>query len=202
MVVSHRPAEAPAPARRRGKQLEQAIFEAVLEQLVSSGYSRMTMEGVAVGAQTGKAALYRRWTSKEQLVMDALAATLPPTGGAPDTGSLRDDLVELLHRVIAAMNSVPGAALRAVIGELDHEHARSFMGLVHERVIDPVRRLQLEVLAAGERRGEVRPGAVTPMVADVLPALLLYRAKFCGGVPQDADAEALVDEVLLPIVRA
>ncbi|MEV7028182.1 TetR family transcriptional regulator, partial [Kitasatospora sp. NPDC093558] len=60
-----------APLRRRGEVLESAIFGATLQQLVTDGYARLTMEGVAAAAQTGKAALYRRWSSKEELVKDA-----------------------------------------------------------------------------------------------------------------------------------
>src|SRR5437016_6100882 len=104
-----------APLRRRGKALESAIFEATLGQLTTSGYARLTMEGVAAAAQTGKAALYRRWSSKEELVVDAVRASLPPVGPAPDTGSLRADLVELISRMRAAMFSEPGAAVRAIL---------------------------------------------------------------------------------------
>ncbi|MFD0530101.1 TetR/AcrR family transcriptional regulator [Kitasatospora arboriphila] len=77
---------APAAARRRGRALEAAIFEATLELLVSGGFARLTMEGVAGAAQTGKAALYRRWASKADLVVHALGATLPPPWTSPTSG--------------------------------------------------------------------------------------------------------------------
>jgi AcrR family transcriptional regulator len=54
--------------RRRGQTLEHAIFDAVLDQLQTVGYVGLTMEGVAAAAHTGKAALYRRWPRKEDLV--------------------------------------------------------------------------------------------------------------------------------------
>ena len=72
----------PSPVRRRGKVLEHAIFEAVLDELVSSGYAMFSMEAVANRAQTGKASLYRRWGSREALVLDALQALLPEPGSA------------------------------------------------------------------------------------------------------------------------
>jgi AcrR family transcriptional regulator len=190
-----------APLRRRGKALEDAIFRATLGQLVASGYARLSMEGVAAGAQTGKAALYRRWPSKRELVMDALNACLPPARSAPDTGSLRADLVELLERMRDAMYSESGQAVRAIIGEVDHDQAHALMELVHARVVDPTSRLIAEVLDRGTARGEVRPGAVTPMVMDVVPALMLYRIKMGRTTFTAADAEAIVDEVLLPMVR-
>lgn len=63
--------------RRRGPVLERAILDAALEQLSTVGWGGLTMEGVAAGARTGKAAVYRRWPSKEDLVADALEAGLP-----------------------------------------------------------------------------------------------------------------------------
>lgn len=74
------------PMRRRGKELEQAIFEAALDQLTSGGFARLTMEGVASAARTGKAALYRRWASKVDLVVDALDSTLPRPADTPTSG--------------------------------------------------------------------------------------------------------------------
>jgi AcrR family transcriptional regulator len=190
-----------APARRRGKALEQAIFEATLGELVASGYAKLTMEGVANAAQTGKAALYRRWPSKEELVMDALGAMLPPMGPPPSSGSVRGDLLELIERLVSAMTSVPGSAARALISDLDHERAHAFAELVHLRIVGPVKQLILGVLAEGEARGEVRPGSATAMVADVIPALMMYRSKLGSGQLGPGDPEAIVDEVLLPIVR-
>ncbi len=67
------------------------------------------MEGVATCAHTGKAALYRRWPRKEDLVVDALDHALPSPADLPDTGSLRDDLPDLLYRMTAMLNSRPAA---------------------------------------------------------------------------------------------
>ncbi|MFE4518908.1 TetR/AcrR family transcriptional regulator [Kitasatospora sp. NPDC056783] len=189
------------PLRRRGEALESAIYEAVLQQLTTDGYARMTMEGVAAGAQTGKAALYRRWSSKEDLVKDALRASLPPSGPAPDTGSLRGDLLEVVTRLRAAMVSEMGAAVRAVMSELDHQRAHAFLEIVVERVVEPTTALIAEVLDRGTTRGEVRPGAVTSLVTDLVPALMLYRIKMCGGDAARLDPAAIVDELLLPVVR-
>ncbi|MFF0414271.1 TetR/AcrR family transcriptional regulator [Kitasatospora sp. NPDC004745] len=200
--VAAAPTRSPAaPLRRRGEALESAIFEATLRLLTADGYARLTMEGVAAAAQTGKAALYRRWPSKEELVKDALRASLPPAGPAPDTGGLRGDLMEVVTRLRAAMFSEPGAAVRAIMGELDQQRAHVFLTIVLERVVQPTTALIGEVLARGAARGEVRPGAVTPLVTDVVPALMLYRIKTCGGTAVRLDPAAIVDEVLLPIVR-
>jgi AcrR family transcriptional regulator len=187
--------------RRRGKALERAIFEATLDQLTSGGFARLTMEGVAAAAQTGKAALYRRWTSKQELVLDALRATLAPASDIPDRGSVRAELLELMQRMCEAVQSPAGCAMRVIMGEMDHERAKEFAAFAVTRVIEPAKQSVLEVLRRGERRGDVRSGAATSLVADVAPALLLYRAKVCGGTPLPEEfARQMVDEVLLPLV--
>ena len=191
----------PGTPRRRGKVLEQAIFQATLDQLVATGYARLSMEAVAVGARTGKAAIYRRWSSKEDLVLDTLRATLPEPGAAPDTGSLRGDLLELVARTRAAMLSLPGCAGRVIMSELDHERAEPFVGLMRQRVIAPSTALMGGVLSRGVARGEVRADAVNPLLTDVIPAMMMYRAK-TQGPPSEAEAVDLVDQLLLPAVRA
>src|SRR5215218_6373882 len=110
--VPARPCPPQAATRRRGETLEQAIFQAVLDQLQSVGYARLTMEGVAACAHTGKAALYRRWPRKEDLVVDALDHAMPSLAELPDTGSLREDLLALLRRMAAMVNSATGCARR------------------------------------------------------------------------------------------
>ncbi len=193
------------PMRRRGRELEEAIFEATLDQLTSGGYARLTMEGVAAAARTGKAALYRRWASKVELVIDALEATLPPPTDIPDLGSARSELLLLIDRFTAALESRAGSAMHALMNELDHDQAQAqvFRDFVVDRVVDPTKAATLEILRRGEARGDVRPGAANSMTADVAPAMLMYRMKVCGGgagLAPDFCAE-LVDEVLLPMVR-
>src|SRR5438477_13141160 len=85
------------PTRRRGVDLETAILDATLDLLATSGVGSLTMEGVAAAAHTGKASVYRRWPSKEDLLVDAMRHGLPPLDEGPDTGSLREDLLALLR---------------------------------------------------------------------------------------------------------
>ncbi|GAA4866871.1 TetR/AcrR family transcriptional regulator [Kitasatospora terrestris] len=191
----------PVVSRKRGKALEAAIFDAALELLTSGGFARMTMEGVAGAAQTGKAALYRRWASKADLVMDALDATLPPPTAIPDLGSVRGELLQVMQVYASVMNSRVGNAMRVLMAELDHEQAKNFREFLQGRVLGPSTSAVLAVLRRGAERGDVRPGAADPLVADVVPAMMLYRAKLCTGRIDREFCERLVDEVLVPLVR-
>ncbi|WP_328942176.1 TetR/AcrR family transcriptional regulator [Streptomyces sp. NBC_00250] len=204
-MVTSRSAAAARPEgaslRRRGPVLERAILEAALEQLGSVGWNGLTMEGVAVGAQTGKAAVYRRWPSKEDLVADALQAGLPTLDEAPDLGGVREDLYELCRRVRDVMYSKPGFALRAVLHECDAEAAERFHGLIVSGVVEPSARLFRDVLHRGIARGEVRAEADNDLVIDVIPAMMMYRSKVCASEWPDGELADLVDRIMVPLLR-
>ncbi|MFE5942887.1 TetR/AcrR family transcriptional regulator [Streptomyces sp. NPDC056480] len=205
-MVTSRSTAAARPAgvvlRRRGPVLERAILEAALEQLSSVGWNGLTMEGVAVGAQTGKAAVYRRWPSKEDLVADALQAGLPAFDEAPDLGSVREELYELCRRVRDVMYSKPGFALRAVLHECDAEAAERFHGLIVTGVVEPSARLFRDVLRRGITRGEVRADANNDLVVDVVPAMMMYRSKVCASEWPDREIADLIDRIMVPLLRA
>ncbi|MGW7385427.1 TetR/AcrR family transcriptional regulator [Streptomyces sp. NPDC054794] len=203
-MVTSRWTAAPAPTaslRRRGAVLERAILDAALEQLSTVGWKGLTMEGVAAGAQTGKAAVYRRWPSKEDLVADALQAGLPRLEEAPDLGTVREDLLELCRQVRRAMFSRPGFALRAVIHECDPMQAERFHGVIFEGVVEPTIKLLREVITRGIDRGEVRSDAANGYVFDAIPAMMMYRSKMCASEWSDRDLEGLIDQLMVPLLR-
>src|SRR5262245_37799618 len=86
--------------RGRGEEREQAIIDATVCLLAEIGYEAMTMDAVAARARASKATIYRRWPGKPQLVGDALRRCGPgPKAEIPHTGSLRGDLIAMLHHV-------------------------------------------------------------------------------------------------------
>lgn len=95
-----------------------AVMKAFLEALVESGYSQLTFESLAERAGVHKATLYRRWGSRENLLLDAALAGSEESVPVPDTGSLEGDL-RLLAQEITAYLQHPGAQamLRAVVSE-------------------------------------------------------------------------------------
>ncbi|MFF7358114.1 MULTISPECIES: TetR/AcrR family transcriptional regulator [Streptomyces] len=190
-----------ASPRRRGLVLERAILDAALEQLGEVGWKGLTMEGVAAGAQTGKAAVYRRWPCKEDLVADALVAGLPRVEEAPDLGCVREDLLALCRQVRQIMYSRPGVALRSVIHECDHTQAERFHEVIVGGVVEPTVKLLREVIIRGIRRGEVRSDAANGYVFDVIPAMMMYRSKMCASEWIDQDLEEMIDQLMLPLLR-
>jgi AcrR family transcriptional regulator len=202
MVTSRWTAAPPQTAspRRRGAVLERAILDAALEQLSTVGWNGLTMEGVAAGAQTGKAAVYRRWASKEELVADALQAGLPRLEEAPDLGSVREDLLALCRQARDAMFSRPGFALRSVIHECDPVQVERFHGVIFDGVVGPTIQLIGDIVTRGIERGEVRPDAANGYVLDAIPAMMMYRNKISGSEWNDQEVEAMIDGFMLPLL--
>jgi AcrR family transcriptional regulator len=202
MVASHwAAASAPTPSRRRGVVLERAILEAALDQLGTVGWNGLTMEGVAAGAQTGKAAVYRRWPSKEDLVADALLSGLPNFDAAPDLGNVRDDLLALCLRARDAMYSRSGHAVRSVIHECDSAQTERFHSVIVKGVVEPTLALLREVINRGIERGEVRSDAMHWCVFDAVPAMMMYRSKIRGSEWTDQEVEELIDQLMVPLLR-
>ena len=199
------PTAADAPHRRRGAALEDAILDAAYAELSEVGYTAFTVEGVAARARTGKASIYRRWPSKSELVLDALCAALPMPAECgldvdlPDSVTTWDALRQVAHAITAILNSPAGDAMRAVKCEAfsDPGLART----VDERFQAPRRAALLQILRRGVERGEVRPDAVTDLVADVLPAVIAHRVILMREPVTEADLTEIIDRVIIPLVE-
>ncbi len=190
----------PHQTRRRGEALQRAIFDAALEQLGALGYEKLTMEGIADAAGTGKAALYRRWDNKEDLVFAALADMLPDPHQVPVHDDVRADLLALLGCYQQVYTVSHGAAFQVFKYQATPGNSR-LMAMVRGAVTDPLKARLREALARGVERGEVRPGADTAQIANVGPAMMSYYCLTENPHLPDGYVEHLVDNVLMPLVR-
>jgi AcrR family transcriptional regulator len=176
---------------------EEEVLDATMELLLDVGYDRLTMDAVAKLARASKATLYRRWSSKQSLVVDAVtrskrAVVLDP----PDTGSLRDDLVELFcgPRGIGSHDTtlVLGVVLTAL--QTDSEFAQEF----RTRFLAPKVALMREIYGRAEARGELAPGVDPFLLGPALPGIILHRS-FVLGDPVTRDlVERVVDQIIIP----
>jgi AcrR family transcriptional regulator len=186
--------------RRRGRALEEAIYRAVLAELAEHGFDGLSTERIARRAGTGKSAIYRRWATKLDLVVATLADAFPSPGPAVTTGDLRTDLLLFHRRMAGALGGSLGAALRANVGQ--HRQHPELAAALQEQILAPRHRILGELLAAAAERGDVRPGALTPECIQTGPALLRQHFIETGHAPSDEDICVLVDNVLIPMLRA
>lgn len=184
--------------RRRGVGLEEAIHRSTVELLATVGYESMTMEQVALHARTGKAALYRRWATKSELVLDALLPYVELDDPVPDTGTLRGDVLGVLGDIAASMHEPIARGAAAALAEFPAIPSRR-SGL-RAKFLQRRRDALETVLQRAAQRGEI--GAPNPLLAQTALALLVYRMLTADLPIAVAEVEGFVDEVVLPLAHA
>lgn len=185
--------------RRRGQVLDRAIFEAALAELAGVGYAHFTMGRVAERAGTGRASLYRRWPGRAELVLDAVRHAVVDSVVVADHGALRADLLALFRSAADLLAGPVGEATRGLLAESLHDPVLTTAA--RSQLPGAGCELVLEILRRAAVRGEVRPRALTPRVADVGPSLLRLHFLIHGAPIGDEVLAEIVDEVILPLVR-
>ena len=169
--------------RPRDVTRDAEILQAARGELTERGYERMTMAAVAARAGAGKATVYRRWASKAELVIDAVACTADAAltlEMVPDTGSLSGDLKAL--RALKHHDDGVWLAMAGLVSEIPH--APELATAVHERLVRPRVGLIRGLLERAARRGELAPGINLDLLASVPPAMIAYRL-LVSGEPLD-----------------
>lgn len=182
--------------RRRGAVLENAIYSAVLAELIEHGPGGLSMERVADRARTGKSSVYRRWPSKESLMLDTLRHTLPSVGAPPDTGSLRSDLMCMLRRMARVMQEPAGQAVRILIAE--GQGQPGLVKAVDEHVIQPRIERILGVLRRAVQPNTEDPRDPIRLVACVGPALIIHELLLTGQPTSEDEISSIIDYIILP----
>ena len=180
--------------RPRSEAADAAIEAAVLSLLVDEGYAGVTMEGVAARAGVGKATLYRRWPTKEQLVIAAVVQACGEQVVVPDTGSLRGDVESYCAQVLDKLRR-QRPILRAFAAETacNAALAEAYRTTFLERRRAEVR----EVLERAVARGELAPDADLELLGDLGPALLWHRLTTTGA-PLTDDLPARIAALIAP----
>ncbi|HYI99784.1 MAG TPA: TetR/AcrR family transcriptional regulator [Thermoleophilaceae bacterium] len=167
------PAPARRPGRPRSEQADRAILGAALRLLAVEGAGAFSMEAVAAEAGVGKTTVYRRWSSKGELIGAALELLRPP-GPPEDAGSFEADL-EAFGRGQGGRARDTGLAdllPRFGVAALGDPELRP---LVIERVVGPVRAILAEIVRRGIDRGELTPGVDVEQAVDLLHGTTIYR---------------------------
>ena len=200
VVISGLTSEARAVgSRRRGKVLEAAIFDVVFQQLAETGYVNFSIERVAAGAGTSKPVIYRRWPTRARLVYAALRASRPGLSfETPDTGTVRGDVMLILHRISELVDELSPEVIFGLIAELLHESDSSLFAEVHERNA----KIMMEILNRGVERGEIAAEKLTPRLAALPFDLVRHQLVLLQQPLLAQDIEEIVDRIFLPLVRA
>jgi len=185
------------PAKRalvRGEPVVRGVLEAAMEELARVGYRALRVEDVAARAGVNKTTVYRRWPTKEELVRAALEASTSHRLVAPNTGSLRGDLLEVGRAIVEMFRSAEGQGLfRISLAEGPDSElmviARS-LRKAHEAV-------PRSVIEAAQARGEFAP-YIDPMLLPNTFVAAIHHRLFADREEVDDDfLNCLLDLLLL-----
>ena len=161
---------------RLDRSRDPAILNAALAALTENGYDATNMDDIAARAGVGKAAIYRRWSSKAALITDVLVYWRPDlrTDDAPDTGSLTGDIEALIERAVAYDNGlITNDLVLRVALEATHDPQLA-TALDDLMLLRGGRQISI-ILARAVARGEIAADRDWSLVADVLTAMSLLR---------------------------
>jgi AcrR family transcriptional regulator len=185
--------------RRRGRELEDALLDAAYAELIEGGLSAFTIDGVASRAQTSRPVLYRRWPTREELVIAAIRhhdeQHRPPV---PDTGTLRGDLIAVMKGANQHRLQLVAPVLSQLSGYF-LETGRTPAELRRELIGDRVTSDSVIIRRAADR-GEIDPARITPRIAALPFDLFRHEVLMTQAPVPDEVIEEIVDAIALPLM--
>lgn len=180
---------------RRSERSRRAIHDAALGLVAEVGYPRTTIEAIAARAGVGKQTIYRWWSSKNDILMDAFVQDAAEALIPSDSADLRQDLRAHARNVAVFLTeSDAGAVFRALTAQAQHDPALATRlrseHLGKQRGYD---RLPFERAVA---RGALDPGVDIDLAVDQIVGPIYYRVLVTGQATPPAFTDALVDAVL------
>jgi AcrR family transcriptional regulator len=182
------------PGRPRSAEAHRAILDAVLALLAEEGFSRLSIEGVAARAGVGKATVYRRWSSKVPLVIEALDTRASERLSVPDTGTVRGDLTEFLTQLVRATVGPEGQVVAPLLEAMSR--SQELADAFRRDLIAPWRHVANEIVRRGVARRELRPDLHFDVALDAPVAIVFHRLLVTGEPLDEALVERVVDQVL------
>lgn len=185
--------------RKRDPERDAAILNAAIDVLAESGYDGMTMDMVASRAKAGKATVYRRWSSKAELILDAVSHLKRGQinlESLPDTGTLRGDLLALFKPDSADEAERKMRVMAGLASVLLQNPQLAEAG--NAAIVEPWAVVNRLLMVRSLERGEISASADIDAACQVLPSMAAYRA-LIQRRPFDLQfLTTMIDGVLLP----
>jgi AcrR family transcriptional regulator len=181
--------------RPREARADRAILEATRELIAERGIHAFRTDDVAARAGVGKGAIYRRYATKDDLVMATVGGLVNEEIVVPDSGSTRADLLTLMREAVELYRgSLPARLMPNLVSAMAErpELAR----VVREGFLIRRRLALTDVLRRGVERGDLRPDVDLELALDVLGGPLFYRLLITGGPIDEQLAEGVTELIL------
>jgi AcrR family transcriptional regulator len=187
------------PRGPRAEAREQAILDAALELLKEVGYDRLSIDALAERARAGKATIYRHWSGKAEIVVDAIRRRQCQAGVAPNTGSLRGDLVAVVTGMADTLASEDGALIAGVLRAMQTDP--ELAGLVQSQMLSGMRDGFGVILERAVRRGELVSAEHAEVAHETLSSMVKYRVILSDQPVTPEFTAHLVDDIVLPLLQ-
>ena len=195
-------ADSPARGRPRDAALDRRIAEAALDVLAESGIAGFTIEAVAQRAGVGKAAIYRRYSGRDDVVsaaLDQMRDDLPAVAGE---GTARERLEASLAFIRTPMTQTRGGRVMAQVISAGAQHP-DFLAVFYDRVLRPRRGTLVSILREGVAEGWVDPDADLDAAATLLVGPMIFLKVWHGTPVAAIPTDQIIDLALRGIgVRA
>ena len=183
--------------RRHGAELDDAIRQAVRDELDAHGYAGLTFEGVARRAQTSKPVIYRRYASRSAMVVDVWVRDSPtPEHPFVSTGELRADLIALARAFADRFERIGVETMRGLLAESPTEQL--------EQLSAPsawVNAAMHTLMEAARARGDITRAELPPRLRELPIALVRHELIFTGSFGDQALTE-IIDTIWMPLLVA
>ncbi|MFE6478652.1 TetR/AcrR family transcriptional regulator [Streptomyces sp. IPPR8] len=179
------------PLRRRGERMRRAVLAAAVDLLSTQGLTGATVGAVARAAGVHETSVYRRWGTRENLILDALTTELDSALPVPDTGRVRDDLLGFFSSLARLLGTAQGRALLRLSVEQDatlEDRRGPYWSERLDRAVVMVRR--------GVERGELAADTDPGLLIEAVSGPLFVRVLLSGAELDDALVRGLVDLAL------
>ena len=190
MIAASDPNVDPRVTRTRAMALDAAI-----DLLAERGYSGFSVEGVVERTGVAKTTLYRHWPTRDDLLAAAIAkldgAGLDGAGPLPDTGSVRQDLLDLQARRVQTARTAQWERCMPALVEAAAHHAE--LAAVIARLTSQILAQIETLLARGIERGELRHDLDQRLVASALIGPIVFRRLLLHEAPTLQQVAAVID---------
>jgi AcrR family transcriptional regulator len=193
--VTEEPGTRPDPRAARTRAV---VLDAAIDLLAERGYSGFSVEGVVDRTGVAKTTVYRHWPSRDELLA-AVIGQLGGTGQLPDTGSVRQDLLDYFAlRVRAAHTRQWERCMPALVeAAARHPELATMVARLTARALSQIEAL----LRRGIERGEIRPSVSPQLAASALMGPLVFRRLLLQEVPTSQHVATVVDLVMQGICQ-
>ena len=184
----------PALGRPRSEQARVAVLAAALRLARRDGYVAVTIKGIAEEAGVGRQTVYRWWTSKAAILLEAVSEAARQIARPEPTGDAEHDLRGLLRASFALTRDL-GPIVAGLMADATHDP--EFLGALQERLLVPRRKVVGDILAHGQRTGQLGEAGDVALVTDMVWGTMWYRIQ-SRHAPVDA---RLADELTAAAMR-